>query len=409
MTSENRSDDRLPSAAHVLMLVENMSVPADRRVWAEARALRAAGHRVTVISPKGETRDTESTAEIEGISIHRFPARETSDGILGHVVEYANALVQIRQIARRVDRDDPVDVVHLCNPPDVLVYAVRSIAKRGTRVVFDQHDLVPELYEARFGHAGGLLFRAAQRAERKTFRRADVVVSPNETYRRIATQRGGKRPEDVFVVRIAPDTDRFSPGEPDPDLRGDKEHLIAYVGTMGPQDGLDVAVRVLAALRERRQDWRAVLAGDGDAAPDVRRLVAELGLGDQVEMPGFIEDIEIVRLLRTADVCLAPEPRNALNDSSTMIKIVEYMAFAKPIVAFDLAEARASAGDGAAYATEDTPEALAAEIDRLLDDPELRRRMGAEGRRRVTHELSWDVSRASLLAAYERALSRSAA
>jgi glycosyltransferase involved in cell wall biosynthesis len=178
---------------------------------------------------------------------------------------------------------------------------------------------------------------------------------------------------------------------------------------MGPQDGVDVAVRVLAALRERRRDWRAILAGDGDAAPDVRRLVAELGLEEQVELPGFIEDTEIVRLLRSADVCLAPEPRNALNDSSTMIKIVEYMAFAKPIVAFDLAEARASAGEGAAYAADDTPEALAVEIDRLLDDPERRRRMGAEGRRRVTQELSWDVSRASLLAAYERALSRSAA
>jgi glycosyltransferase involved in cell wall biosynthesis len=175
---------------------------------------------------------------------------------------------------------------------------------------------------------------------------------------------------------------------------------------MGPQDGVDVAVRALAALRERRQDWRAVLAGDGDAAADVRRLVGELGLEDVVELPGFVHDPAIIRLLRTSDVCLAPEPRNALNEASTMIKIVEYMSFAKPVVAFDLVEARASAGDGAAYALEDTPESLAGQIDRLLDDPELRERMGAEGRRRITGELSWSRSTSSLLAAYQRVLSR---
>jgi glycosyltransferase involved in cell wall biosynthesis len=164
-------------------------------------------------------------------------------------------------------------------------------------------------------------------------------------------------------------------------------------------------VRALAALRTRRDDWRAILAGHGDAAGSAARLTDELGLADVVEFPGYVDDAEIVRLLRTADVCLAPEPRNALNEASTMIKIVEYMSFAKPVVAFDLAEARASAGDGGAYAASDTPEALAAELDRLLDDPELRRRMGSEGRRRVTGELSWEHSRASLLAAYERVLS----
>jgi glycosyltransferase involved in cell wall biosynthesis len=283
------------------------------------------------------------------------------------------------------------------------------LRRRGAQVVFDHHDLVPELHAARVGKTGGLLYRVLQHAERATFRRADVVLSPNETYGRIAIERGRKSPDDVFVVRIAPDTDRFAPGPPDPVLRSGKPHLLAYVGAMGAQDGADVAVRALAALRRRRDDWRAIMAGDGDAAPEVARLIGELELGDVVELPGFIQDEEIIRLLRTADVCLAPEPRNALNESSTMIKIVEYMAFAKPIVAFDLAEARASAGDAAAYAADDTPEALAAEIDRLLDDPERRGVMGAEGRRRVTHELSWNVSRASLLAAYERALSRSAA
>jgi glycosyltransferase involved in cell wall biosynthesis len=400
-------DERPPApGAHVLMVVENMSVPADRRVWAEARALRGAGYRVSVISPAGTSRDTEPQVEIDGISIHRFPPREAGGGAWGYLLEYGTALHRIRRAARAVDRATPVDVVHLCNPPDILIHAVGALRRRGVPVVFDHHDLVPELFEARFGRAEGALYRASQRFERQTLRRANIVVSPNETYKRIAVERGGKRPEDVFVVRMAPDTERFSPGEPDPTLLGDTAHLIAYVGTMGPQDGVEVAVRALAALRERRRDWRAVLAGDGDAAPDVRRLVDELGLGDVVELPGFVQDQAIIRLLRTADVCLAPEPRNALNEASTMIKIVEYMSFAKPVVAFDLVEARASAGDGAAYAPEDTPESLAGQIDRLLDDPELRERMGAEGRRRITGELSWAGSTSSLLAAYERVLSR---
>ena len=398
--------DALPGA-HVLVLVENMSVPSDRRVWAEARALRDAGYRVTVVCPAGRIRDVEARAEIDGVEIHRFPLREAQGGPAGYALEYASALRHLRRLARLVHDRTPVDVVHLCNPPDLLVFAVESLRRSGVRVVFDHHDLVPELFGARFGLRQGLrpLLRLTRRLERTTFRRADVVVSPNETYRRIAIKRGGKSPEDVFVVRMAPDTDRFSPGDPDPALRRGKAHLIGYVGTMGAQDGVDQAVRALAALRARRDDWHAILAGHGDAAEAAVRLARELGVADVVDFPGYVDDAEIVRLLRTADVCLAPEPRNALNEASTMIKIVEYMSFAKPVVALDLAEARASAGDGGAYAASDTPDALAAELDRLLDNPELRERMGDEGRRRVTGELSWERSRASLLAAYERVLS----
>jgi glycosyltransferase involved in cell wall biosynthesis len=203
---------------------------------------------------------------------------------------------------------------------------------------------------------------------------------------------------------MAPNTERFSPGPAEPELRRGKPFLLAYVGTMGPQDGVDLAVRALGALRDRRQDWHAVIGGDGDAAGAARALAADLGLDDFVEFPGYVRDEQIIPLLRTADVCLAPEPRNALNEASTMIKIVEYMAFAKPVVAFDLAESRASADSAAAYAARDTPESFAEEIDRLLDDPERRERMGAEGRRRVMEDLSWERSEASLLAAYRRVL-----
>ena len=386
------------------MLVENMSVPSDRRVWAEARTLRDAGYRVSIVSPAGRDRDVEPRAEIDGIAIYRFPLREATGGPWKYLLEYGTALRELRRNARRIHCHAPVDIVHVCNPPDILVFAVRSLRRAGARVVFDHHDLVPELFEARFGRARGPLYEAARRLERATFARADVVVSPNETYRNIAIERGRKHPDDVFVVRMAPDVERFAPGDADPSLRHRKPHLIAYVGTMGPQDGVDVAVRALAALHESRQDWHAVLAGDGDAAGEARSLADALGLGAQVEFPGFVDDDEIVRLLRSADVCLAPEPRNALNDASTMIKIVEYMAFAKPVVAFDLVEARASAGAAGAYASDDTPEGLAAEIDGLLDDPSRRVRMGAEGRRRVTDELSWERSKDALTAAYERVL-----
>ena len=391
-------------AAHVLMLVENMSAPRDRRVWAEARALRAAGYRVTVVSPVGRHHDTERHVEVDGITIRRYEGYEATGGPAGYLLEYGRALLHLWRIARQVDRETPVDVVHICNPPDLLVFAVGALRRRGAKIVFDQHDLVPELFEARFERTRGPLHRAACWLERATFARADVVIAPNETYRQIALARGRKHPDDVFVVRMAPDTDRFSPGPADPSLRKESRYLLAYVGTMGAQDGVDLAVSALAALRESRQDWHAILAGDGAAASEAKTLAETLCLGDNVEFPGFIGDEEIVRLLRSADVCLAPEPRNALNEASTMIKIVEYLAFGKPVVAFDLREARASAGPAAAYASEDTASAFAAEIARLLDDPALRTEMGIEGRRRVTQELSWAQSETSLLAAYRRAL-----
>ena len=400
MSGDHRTRDR-----HVLMLVENMSVPRDRRVWAEARALHAAGFRVTVVSPIGRGRDTERRTVIDGIAVERFKPYEATGGPKGYILEYGSAFVQLWRIARRIHRKSPVEVVHVGNPPDVLVFAVGALRRSGARIVFDQHDLVPELFEARFGRSKGIILHLTKRLERAAFARSDVVIAPNESYRRVALQRGGVAPEDVFVVRMAPDTERFSPGPVDPSLRRGKRFLLAYVGTMGPQDGLDTAVRALRALRERRQDWHAVMAGDGDAAAAARALAADQGLDGHVEFPGYLGDAEIIRLLRTADVCLAPEPRNALNEASTMIKIVEYMAFAKPVVAFDLVEARASAGATAAYAATDSPEAFAAEIDRLLDDPGQREQMGAEGRRRVTEDLSWERSEASLLAAYGRALS----
>ena len=397
--------DETPRArtGRAIVLVENLSVPTDRRVWLETRALARAGWQVDVVCPTGVERDRERHVELEGVAIHRYPRREATGGPWGYLAEYGWALWHMRRAVRSLLRRGPVDVVHLCNPPDVLFLAAGAARRRGARLVFDHHDLVPELYAARFGADAGLAQRATRLAERLTFRRADVVLSPNESYRRIALERGGKRLEDVFVVRMAPDPSRFRPVPPEPSLRRGKRHLLAYVGTIGPQDGVDHALRALAALRRRRADWHAVFAGRGDAVPGLLGLAEELGLGEAVEFAGFLEDADVLCLLSTADVCLSPEPRNALNDVSTMIKVTEYMALGRPIVAFDLTETRASAGEAALYAEPNDDDAYAAALERLLDDPGLREELGAAGRRRAA-ELSWERSEQALLAAYGHAL-----
>jgi glycosyltransferase involved in cell wall biosynthesis len=386
------------------MVVENMSVPADRRVWLEARALVRAGYQVTVICPAGTDRDREPSAVIDGVAIHRFELLEAGGGPLSYLREYGTALYRIGRLARKVDRERHVDVVHLCNPPDVLFLAVRPLVRRGARVVFDHHDLVPELYEARFGRRGGLFYKVAGFFERRTFRMADIVISPNESYREIAVSRGRKRPEDVFVVRIAPDSAVFAPVPSDPSLRDGASHLIAYAGTIGPQDGVDHALRALELLARDRRDWRAVFAGRGDWRDEAIALATRLGLSDRVAFPGHLGDGPLIRLLSSADVCIAPEPSNGLNESSTMIKVVEYMALGRPIVAYDIRETRFSAGEAALYATPNDPAALASCIERLLDDEALRASMGAEGRRRIQGDLAWRHSEAALKRAYARLL-----
>jgi glycosyltransferase involved in cell wall biosynthesis len=322
------------------------------------------------------------------------------------VREYGTALRKTRAIARRLARERAFDVVHACNPPDLLLPAVRSLKRAGTAFLFDHHDLVPELYLSRFGRGEDVLYRATLAVERRTFRLADVVVSTNESYRRVALGRGRKREEDVFVVRSAPDLGRFTLVEPDPSLRRGKDYLLVYLGVMGPQDGVDHALRALALVARRRDDWHAVFVGSGDVADDMRALAIELGIGEKVDFPGRLSDGDVRRVLSSADVCLAPDPKNALNDVSTMNKIVEYMAMSRPFVSYDLVESRVSAGDAAVYARANDVEAFARGVELLLDDPERRLEMGRLGRRRVETELSWKLSERALLAAYERAVAK---
>ena len=392
------------NSARVLIVVENMSAPTDRRVWKEAQTLTRLGHTVTVICPMGKTRDRAAFERIDGVDIYRYPPREAGGGPWGYLIEFGWALWSIRRLARRLARMERFDVVQLCNPPDILFLAVGSLRRRGARMIFDHHDLVPELYEARFGRPAGVLYRLARQAERRTFHLADVVLAPNETYRRIAIERGGKSADDVFVVRMAPDPNHFRRVPADDALRRGKTHLIGYAGTIGPQDGVDHALRALRRLADRRDDWHAIFAGSGDALEPMRALAADLGLDGRVEFVGFVEEHDLIRLLSSADVCLAPEPKNALNDASTMIKVVEYMGLGRPVVAYDLTETRFSAGSAALYAAPNDESHYASCIEMLLDDSALRVRLGDAGIERVLGELSWERSELALAQAYSHAL-----
>jgi glycosyltransferase involved in cell wall biosynthesis len=315
------------------------------------------------------------------------------------VREYAQASWRILQLARRRSRLRPFDAIHVANPPDILLLALLPL-RRKTRFVFDHHDLSPELYELRFPERRWPLV-LLRLMERLSFALADVVISANESYRRLAIERGGVAPERVFVVRNAPDPEVMKPGPPDPALKRGRRFLLAYLGLMDAQDGVEFAIDALAALKARRSDWHALFVGAGPEVSALKARAARTGLEDATEFTGWIADRErLRRIMDTADVCLSPEPKNPLNDASTLIKVAEYMSMAKPIVAFDLAETRFTAGKAAAYATPNDAESFAAEIDRLLDDPVRRARMGAVGRARVERRFALRHSRAALLDAY---------
>jgi glycosyltransferase involved in cell wall biosynthesis len=390
--------------ARVLMLVENMSVPRDRRVWQEALALGHAGHQVVVVCPQGTTSDRDPFEWRDGVAIHRFQPAPAGNGAFGYLREYLVAVWRIWCLSRRLARAGPFDVVHAANPPDLLLLTARAFGHKATCFVFDHHDLVPELYRARFRRNRDLLYWATRALERVSFRLADVVIATNDSFRRIAIRRGGKRPDEVFVVRNGPDPIRFRPGPVEDELKRGRRHLIAYVGVMGPQDGVDYALRALAELARWRDDWHAVFVGDGDALYDLRRLATDLRITDVVEFTGFRSEPDVLRVLSTADVCIAPEPKTPLNDASTMIKLAEYMAMSRPIVCFDLVESRVTAGQAALYARANDERSFARCIDELLSDPARRDELGAIGRERVTRNLSWDHSERELLRAYDRAL-----
>ncbi len=411
--SETLYDVAVPVAAkvsatgtgrRVLIVVENLPVPFDRRVWAEATTLARAGYTVSVISPTGHGYEDEYELR-DGVHVYRYlPAEEARSGLGQYLREYGSALAQQLRLAHRVRRERGIDILHGCNPPDLIFLLAWALRPYGVRYLFDHHDICPELYETKFGTRGAL-WRAMLLFERLTFRTATVSLATNESYARIARERGGMAPEDVFVVRSGPRLDKFRVVPPDPALRRGRRFLVGYVGVIGQQEGLDLLVEAVAHLTGpmRRQDIQFGIVGDGPDRAAIEALVVEKELSEYFTFTGRAPDAVMLAMLNTADVCVNPDRATPMNNLSTMNKILEYMTLAKPIVQFDLHEGRVSAGEASLYAAKNDPVDFAEKIAELLDDPERRARMGAIGRARILETFSWDHSVPALLAAYERA------
>lgn len=386
----------------VLIIVENLPVPFDRRVWSEATTLRDHGYEVSVICPTGK--GYEAAYELlEGVHIHRHPLPIEASGALGYVAEYGAATFHQVRLAFEILRLRGFDVIHGCNPPDT-IWAVALLFKLfGKSYLFDHHDICPELYEAKFEKRGAL-YRLMQLLERCSFATAKVCIATNESYRRIALTRGRKKPEDVFVVRSGPRLERLQMRPPRLELKKGKRFLIGYVGVIGRQEGLDLLLDSMEHLLGPmgRDDVHAVVVGSGPELPAIQEQAKARGLDAAVTFTGRAPDDFLLDVLNTADVCVNPDRVNAMNDKSTMNKIMEYMALGKPIVQYDLTEGRVSAGEASLYAKANDPVDFAEKIAVLLDDPERRRRMGEFGRRRVSEALSWMESVPTLLAAYDR-------
>ncbi len=368
----------------VLIIVQNLPVPFDRRVWLECQALVSAGYRVAVVCPKGS--GDPAYEVVDTVELHKYRPYAPGGSKLSFIAEYAYSFAATARLALRARRSGRFAVIQACNPPDIFwPIAVLFRAFEGTRFVFDHHDLCPELYESRFPDGPKLPYRALRALERRTHRTANHVISTNDSYRDIAIGRSGKPASDVTIVRTGPDPQRMRRGPADPAQRRGRRFLAAYIGVMGPQDGVDIVVRAAdIVVRELgRDDIAFTLIGSGDCFADLVALRDELGLADHVEFTGRAPDELVSRILSTADVGLSPDPKNPLNDVSTMNKSMEYMAFELPVVAFDLRETRVSAGDAAVYVTPNDVREYAEAIVKLMDDEPKRTRLGRLGRDRV--------------------------
>ncbi len=390
------------SSPLVLILVQNLPLPGDRRVWMEAITLRDAGYRVAAITPAGAG---DPWYELhEGVHLYKYKAPSLTSSVVSFIWEFAYCWLRTffltLKVARRHGRPA---VIQGCNPPDTffLIGAIMRIA--GSRYVFDQHDLNPELYESRFGKRGPL-YSALRLLERATYRTAAETIVTNESYADVARTRGKLPADRVTVVRTGPDTSVLKPGPPEPALRRGRAHLVHFHGVMGPQDGVEIVVQAIRDIvKDRaRTDIAFNVLGAGDEFPRLRRLVTDLGLDDVVWMPGRVTDEQLFQSMSTADVGLSPDPPSPLNDVSTMNKTLEYLAFGLPVLAFDLRETRVIAGQAADYVSPATAAAYADALLGLLDDAPRRMRMSAKGRRLAVRDLDWRFQATAYLAVYAR-------
>jgi glycosyltransferase involved in cell wall biosynthesis len=399
----------LPSLTHsgcrgrVLIIVQNLPVPFDRRVWLECQTLVEAGYGVCVVCPKGP--GDPPYALIDGVKLYKYRPSPIPPSAFGFLAEYLYSFATTAWLVLKVWRREGFEVIQACNPPDIFwPIGVLFRTLFGIRFVFDHHDLCPELYESRFPGASRAPWWGLRALEWCTHRSADHVIATNGSYRRIALERSGKRPEQVTVVRTGPDADRLRRQRPVQALRRGRRFLVAYIGVMSPQDGVDIVIRAADRIVHEfgRRDIALTLIGAGDCFDDLVALRDQLDLRDDVEFTGRAPDDIVAQLLSTADLGLSPDPKSPLNDLSTMNKTMEYMAFELPVVAFDLIETRVSAADAAVYVEPNDIDLYAKAIIELLDDEPRRKTMGALGRARVENELAWAQQRANYLSVYSR-------
>ncbi len=392
----------MSKARKILMLVENLPVPADHRVWTEATTLRDQGFQVSVICPKGSTRYRESYVCIDNISIYRYQLPTTGHKYAAYIAEYGVAVLMTFWLSLKVLFRQGFDVIHAANPPDIFFMIGLFYRIFGKKFVFDQHDLAPEMFQVKFQNRLKPLQKLLFLLERCSYRTANIVIVTNQSFKQIATERGCCPANKLFVVRNGPDLQRLRLTIPEPELKKGRRYLLAYVGVMGEQDGVEYALFALHDLvhKRGRNDVSLILMGDGDHAYALHTLAHKLLLDEYVDFTCWIETKDIASYLTVTDAGLSPDPRNGLNEFCTMIKTMEYMATGKPVVAFDLAETRFSAGDAALYAIPNVVQDFADKIETLLDDEGLRLKMGAIGRKRIDEELSWEHNKKNLMLAY---------
>ena len=394
----------------VLIIVQNLPVPLDRRVWLQCQALVTDGVAVSVICPKGE--GDPPFAEIDGVRIYKYAPPPEAKGALGFLLEFVYCWIATALLSVKVWRRDGFSIIQACTPPDTYFALARVYRLFGKRFVYDQHDLNPELYLSRFGAPRGPVARLQlgllRRLELATYATADHVISTNESYRETAIGRGRLTPETVTVVRSGPNTSVMRPVLPRPELREGRDFLAVYLGIMGPQDGVDLVIRALDVIVKQmgRTDCHVALLGFGDCLDQLRDLVLDLGLEDHVTFTGRADRKMISEYLSTADVGLCPDPLSPLNDVSTMNKTMEYMAYALPMVSFDLRETRVSAGDAAVYVEPNDVTLFAKSLVSLFDDPERRASMALTARQRVAAHLDWQPQADRYLGVYRALLGR---
>ena len=390
-------------AGSVLIIVQNLPVPFDRRVWLEAKTLRDHGLKVSVISPKSKEFN-KSYEYIDGIAVYRYTMPVEAEGVLGYLFEFAYAWLATAVLSVRVLIREGFDVIQACNPPDTYWLLGLIYKMFGKTFVFDHHDLSPEMFDAKYNGGKRLLRKVLGWLERMTFKTAKIVMSTNQSYKKMAITRGGKDPKDVYVVRTGPDLNRLNVRPPEAELKFGKPHMVCYLGEMCPQDGVDLLLESIDEFVNHlgRKDTQFVLVGGGPAMPQMRQLSEDMGLTDVVKFMGRVSEEDLCRYIAAADVCVDPDPCSELSNHSTMNKILEYMTFGKAIVAFDLEENKNSAQKAAVYVQPNDTRQFAEAIDELLNAPERRAEMGDYGYRRIRGQLSWAHTQKALLAAYYR-------